>query len=193
MKPKTTRRRATREDWLQAALEALQKEGPSGLNIQALAERLNISKTSFYWHFKNRASLIDALIDLWRHEFTETVTNNVRLQKAPPKRRLAMAMEIVDDFDLGAYDASFRIWALADPKAALAVKQVNKLRLEFASKAFEELGFSGEASACRAALWVGYQSSERFIFPEFSAAKRKALRKKRLELLTSAGLEQARA
>ena len=188
LKSKPTRNRATRADWLGAGLAALYEQGPKGLNIQALARRLNISKTSFYWHFKDKAELTNALVDFWRHEFTETVTENVKLMDSPPRQRLAMAMELVDRFDLGNYDASFRIWARTDPRAAKAVREVNKLRLEFASKAFAELGFSGDSLACRTALWVGYQSSERYVFPEFSAKKRKALRKCRLELLISGAL-----
>jgi len=185
VKSRSKRNRATRADWLSAALDSLYEEGPKGLNIQALARRLNISKTSFYWHFKNKAELVDALIDLWRHEFTEIVTQNVQLQSSPPRQRLAKAMEIVDRFDLGNYDSSFRIWARTEPRVAKAVREANRLRLDFANKAFAELGFSGESLACRSALWVGYQSTERYVFPEFSAAKRKALREVRLELLLS--------
>ena len=170
-----------------AALGALHKEGPKGLNIQGLARQLNISKTSFYWHFKDKAELFDALVDFWCQEFTETVTENVELLDSPPKQRLAMAMEIVDEFDLGNYDSSFRIWARTEPRVAIVVREANRQRLEFASKAFAELGFSGESLACRAALWVGYQSTERYVFPEFSDAKRKTLRENRLELLISGG------
>jgi AcrR family transcriptional regulator len=187
LKPPSKRNHATREDWLKAALDALYKQGPEGLNIQALAGQLNISKTSFYWHFKNKAELLDRLIDLWLHEFTETVTENVKLMNSPPRQRLAMAMKIVDEFDLGNYDSSFRVWAKTEPRVARAVREANRRRLEFASKAFAELGFSGDSLACRAALWVGYQSTERYVFPEFSAQKRKALRKERLELLVSGG------
>ena len=96
LKSKPTRNRATRADWLEAALAALYEQGPKGLNIQALARRLNISKTSFYWHFKDKAELTNALVDFWRHEFTETVTENVKLMDSPPRQRLAMAMELVD-------------------------------------------------------------------------------------------------
>jgi AcrR family transcriptional regulator len=182
---KSTRSRATRSDWLEAALDALHKEGPIGLNIQALARKLNISKTSFYWHFKDKVELVDALIDFWSHEFTETITANVKLQNTPPEQRLAKAMELIDKFDLGNYDSSFRIWARKDPRVAKAVREANRKRLEFANKAFAELGFSGESLACRSAMWVGYQSTERYVFPEFSAAKRKALRKERLKILLS--------
>ena len=100
-----------------------------------------------------------------------------------------MAMKIVDEFDLGNYDSSFRVWAKTEPVVAKAVREANKLRLEFASNAFEGLGFRGDSLACRAALWVGYQSHERYVFPEFSAAKRKALSKERLELLISGDTE----
>jgi AcrR family transcriptional regulator len=65
LKSQSKRNYATREDWIKAALGALHKQGPKGLNIQALAGQLNISKTSFYWHFKNKAELLDKLIDLW--------------------------------------------------------------------------------------------------------------------------------
>ena len=188
LKSKPTRNRATRGNWLEAALAALHEQGPKGLNIQALAHRLNISKTSFYWHFKDKAELVNSLIDLWSHEFTETITENVKLQNCPPRQRLARAMEIIDEFDLGNYDSSFRIWARTEPRAAKAVREANRLRLEFAGNAFAELGFSGDSLACRTALWVGYQSTERYVFPEFSAKKRKALRKDRLELLISGAL-----
>jgi AcrR family transcriptional regulator len=190
LKSQSKRNYATREDWLKAALKALHNEGPKGLNIQALARQLNISKTSFYWHFKNKAELLDRLIDLWLHEFTETVTENVKLMNSPPRQRLAMAMKIVDEFNLGNYDSSFRVWAKTEPRVAKAVREANRRRLEFASNAFEELGFSGDSLACRAALWVGYQSHERYVFPEFSAAKRKALSKERLKLLISGSTER---
>ena len=190
MKPKPTRNRATRDDWLKAALAALYEQGPKGLNIQALARRLSISKTSFYWHFKDKTELVNALIDLWRHEFTEVVTGNLELLNSPPKQRLARAMELIDEFDLGNYDSTFRIWARTEPRVAEAVREANRQRLEFAGKAFEELGFSGESLACRAALWVCYQSTERYIFPEFSAEKREALRKERLELLVAENTKQ---
>ncbi len=35
----------------------------------------------------------------------------------------------------------------------------DRQRLEFASDVFTKLGFSGKSLACRAALWVGYQST----------------------------------
>lgn len=67
MNTRKKRTRATRADWLAAALDALHTQGPKGLNSQALARQPKISKTRFYWHFKDRAELIDALIEFWLH------------------------------------------------------------------------------------------------------------------------------
>jgi AcrR family transcriptional regulator len=183
MKSNSKRNRASRADWLAAALDAVCREVSKGLNIQALARRLNISKTSFYWHFEDKAELVDALVDHWQHEQTEVITRNRLLLEMPPAQRLASAMELIDKHDLANYDEALRIWGRTEPRVAKALRETNKQRLEFASRIFEELGFSGDEVACRSALFIGYQSTERSVFPEFSAAKRKTLRRERLKLL----------
>jgi AcrR family transcriptional regulator len=179
------RGRATREDWLAAALEALHREGPKGVNIKLLAARLKISKTSFYWHFKNKSDLIDALIGFWIHEMTEIVTLNTELLALPPRDRLLRAMEMIDKFDLAHYDLAFRVWGRTEPRVQKALRKVNKLRMDFARSLFTELGFEGNELSTRVALFVCYHSAERYVFPEFSAAKRKRLREERLKILIS--------
>jgi AcrR family transcriptional regulator len=179
------RGRATREQWLAAALKALHKEGPKGINIQALAARLEISKTSFYWHFKNKSELIDALIDFWVRELTEVVTLDRELLELPPRERLLKTMEMIDQFDLAHYDLAFRVWARTAPRVNEALRKVNKLRMEFARSMFTEIGFEGDELSTRAALFVCYHSAERYVFPEFSTAKRKRLREERLKILIS--------
>ena len=49
--------RLTREAWLAKALDIL-AENPEHLRIDELAERLDVSKGSFYWHFKNRSEFV---------------------------------------------------------------------------------------------------------------------------------------
>ena len=85
---------ATRKDWLKVALDALHKEGPKGLNIQALARQLQISKTSFYLHFKDKADLCDALVDFWCHKVTETVIGNMELRNSSPRPRRSLTNTI---------------------------------------------------------------------------------------------------
>jgi AcrR family transcriptional regulator len=50
------RRGVSKEEWLEAGLEAIGKGGVSGLTVKGLARKLGIAKAGFYWHFKNRDS-----------------------------------------------------------------------------------------------------------------------------------------
>ena len=175
--------RVTREQWLAAALDALQEEGPEAINIQALSRRLKIAKTSFYWHFKDRSELIDAMIDYWIHELTEVVTSNQKILDAPPEQRLMKTVDMIEEYGLALYDMAFRHWAKTEPRAREASQKANQVRMEFVSAALAELGFSGQDLEMRAALFVCYQTAEQFVFPELSVSQRRAMRNKRLELI----------
>ena len=56
--------KATRGDWLDVALSALAVEGVAHVTVLNLSERLGVSRSSFYWYFKNRDELLDALLCL---------------------------------------------------------------------------------------------------------------------------------
>jgi AcrR family transcriptional regulator len=57
--------RLGRDDWIRGALDLLSSTGVEGVKIVPLAERLGVTSGSFYWHFKNRRELQDALLDYW--------------------------------------------------------------------------------------------------------------------------------
>ena len=57
--------RGSRDVWLDAAHELLVDSGIDAVRIQPLSKRLKIARTSFYWHFKDRESLLAALADRW--------------------------------------------------------------------------------------------------------------------------------
>ncbi len=77
---KSPRRHSARIDgnaWIQAALSILAERGISGVRVETLAKQLGVTKGSFYWHFKDRDALFDALLDSWRRVLT-------RPSRAPP-------------------------------------------------------------------------------------------------------------
>jgi len=65
--------RTTREDWLQSALDTLISEGVDSVKVLTLAEKLDCARSSFYWYFKNRSELLDALLDHWQNTNTKAV------------------------------------------------------------------------------------------------------------------------
>ena len=49
--------------WLRAGLEALRKGGVGAVRVERLAEDVGVTKGSFYWHFRDRRDLLDAMLD----------------------------------------------------------------------------------------------------------------------------------
>ena len=56
--------------WLGAAFDALLEGGVDAVKILPLAKRLGLSRTSFYWFFKDREELLEALVARWREKNT---------------------------------------------------------------------------------------------------------------------------
>ncbi|MCB1313688.1 MAG: TetR/AcrR family transcriptional regulator, partial [Sedimentitalea sp.] len=65
--------KVTREDWLAVALDALVSDGVEQVKVLALAERLDVSRSSFYWYFKSRQDLLDALLRHWQTTNTAAI------------------------------------------------------------------------------------------------------------------------
>src|SRR3712207_4977412 len=63
----------TAEDWLRAAVRALEGGGVDAVAVEPLARKLRVTKGSFYWHFKNRGALLGAVLERWEEECTEAV------------------------------------------------------------------------------------------------------------------------
>ena len=73
-------KKARKSDWIEAALLLLQREGVEAVRVEALARRLRVSKSGFYWHFKDRRDLLTQLVDYWAHEYTGVAADNQELQ-----------------------------------------------------------------------------------------------------------------
>lgn len=58
--------RLKRDDWLDAAFQAAVEHGFDGVRVLVLADTLGVTRGSFYWHFKDHADLIAALLQRWR-------------------------------------------------------------------------------------------------------------------------------
>ena len=65
MVTKQNQPRRKKVDWLRAALAVFESEGIEGVRVERLARDLNVAKSGFYWHFKDRDQLYDELLGLW--------------------------------------------------------------------------------------------------------------------------------
>ena len=67
----------SREDWINRGLQVLAEEGMEAVRVEPLAKRLNVTKGSFYWHFKNRQALLLEILQAWVNLQTDSIINLV--------------------------------------------------------------------------------------------------------------------
>ncbi len=134
--------------WLDAAHALLVEGGPEAVKVMALAARLGLSRTSFYWHFADREALLAALVERWRTRNTAALAARV----AMPAPTVTAAMLNLFDcwvdprlFD-SRLDFAIRIWALTDARVAGALAAEDAARIRAISGLFTRHGFApGEA------------------------------------------------
>ena len=158
--------RGSQEGWLEAAYDSLLESGVDSVKILPLAKKLNLSRTSFYWFFKDREELLSALLTRWR----DRNTGNIIKQAEAYAESLAEAMLNVFDCWLNndLFDARFefavRSWALQSAEILAEVQQADHLRLEALKRMFIRFGHSETTSDVRSRttylVQIGYISMQ---------------------------------
>ena len=158
--------RLSREDWIHGALELLSSEGVEGVKIVPLAERLGVTSGSFYWHFKNRRELYDALLDHWEREMTDVPIVEAKKSEGTPQERIWKVMQQVMDSGLASYDLAIWHWAQTDVKAQTIFKRALDKRFNFACWLFQQAGFSKSQAEARGRMMAVYMMGESTLIPD---------------------------
>ena len=161
-----------RESWILAAFETLYIDGIDAVRIEPLATKLNVTKGSFYWHFKNRTELHDALLDYWQKEMTQTVLDFAKEFHGSPQQRLINTLREVVGKERTKYDPAVRNWARTDIKVKKVVEYIDKIRLSFLHGLFVDIGFDKQQAEIRSRLMYYYIMGEVTVTIKEPMAKR---------------------
>ncbi len=148
-----------RDDWIEAAWTALGEGGVEAVRVERLARKLGVTKGSFYWHFKDRQNLIDALMDRWfglREEDGWLADG----EDADPARRIWKVFERAVARGTHGQAASLRFWAQRHPKVAKRIRSEDAKRFDFFVEQFGALGFAIREAETRAEVYMGIISAE---------------------------------
>lgn len=148
-----------RSDWLSTARSTLIAGGIDSVKVDRLAKSLNVTRGGFYWHFKNRADLIIALLEHWENETNsmfESAIGNNHIDGESEIRALTRAW-IEEDTYNPAYDAAVRDWARSSKRALEAVRRVDARRIEIIQRIFKDLGFDKKQAMIRARIMYFHQ------------------------------------
>ena len=144
----------TRENWIDFALQRLTDEGIDKVTITGLARELSVTKGSFYWHFKDRDDLLQAMLVRWEESGSKLVFGEVERVGGDAVRRLKHLSDIVirrygDQLNL---ELALRDWGRKDLKIANILRQEDEKRIDYISGLFVEI--YGDVKIAEAKAWL---------------------------------------
>ena len=158
--------RGSSDLWLSAAYNFLLESGVDAVRILPLAKKLKLSRTSFYWFFKDRDELLEGLMARWR----DKNTGNFSKQANAYAETVVEAVLNVTDcwFDAELFDAKLefavRSWALQSEDVQAEVKKADAKRLAALVALFKRYGHDEMSADVRARtiylLQIGYISMQ---------------------------------
>jgi AcrR family transcriptional regulator len=122
--------RTPRDAWVAAALQALAAGGPEAVRVETLATSLGVTKGGFYWHFADRQTLLDEMLDTWERAVAEDVIAYLERQPADPRAKLRQLFELAPSVDFEV-ELALRDWARRDSTVAERVRRVDNRRMEY--------------------------------------------------------------
>ena len=135
--------RLTREDWIDAAWDALSLGSLDTIKVDRLSKQLNVTRGSFYWHFKKREDLIDAVVDKWllRLGMSNAVRHLFAADK-PAAERLWDVFEYVIRAVTGPQSVFLRIASADNERIRRRMHEEDFSRIEGYKRLFVEIGLS---------------------------------------------------
>lgn len=149
---KPTGWRGSREVWLDAARKALIASGVDAVKIQPLASALDISRTSFYWFFKDRNALLDALLDEWEVKNTGAFVDACAAYAETISEAILNLFVVFHDDTVfePQLDFAIRGWAHQSDAVAKRVHLADETRLTAIRAMFSRFGFEEYEADVRA-------------------------------------------
>jgi AcrR family transcriptional regulator len=177
--------RRTRRDWLMAGLEVVTAEGRDGLKVEALCARMELTKGSFYHHFRDLAEYKSGLLELYRQEGTLQIIEIVE-RAATPRARLERLLEVVVEYSRAAErnaEMAIRAWALQDDEVRGVQREVDARRVEYVAQLIEQIGAAPPRARLLAELVYATLIGSEQMQPPISGDRLRALFEEHLRLV----------
>lgn len=158
--------KVSKEDWLQVALDILISDGVGEVKVLPIGERLGVSRSSFYWYFKSRQDLLDALLRHWEATNTAALIGQSELPAETITEavcnvfRCAVNPTLFDD----ALDFAVRDWARRSGKVRKILDRSDQQRVSALHDMFARFGYRDIEALTRARILyfmqLGYNVAE---------------------------------
>jgi AcrR family transcriptional regulator len=153
----------SRDRWVDAALDALAERGIDAVAVEPLARRLRVTKGSFYWHFRDRDALLEAMLRRWEEVATTAIRDEVESGGGTPEAKLRALFAVAVRSARMDLETALRLWARRDGRVRRAVERVDERRMRYLVELFEALGLEPEEARARSFLAYASLFGDHFI------------------------------
>jgi AcrR family transcriptional regulator len=124
--------RTPRNRWIEEGLSALAAGGPDAVRVESLAQELGVSKGGFYWHFSDRQSLLEEMLDAWERTWVDEVIETVEAKDKDARSRLRRLFTLAAaSGELLKIELAIRDWARREDAVAERLRQVDNRRMDY--------------------------------------------------------------
>jgi AcrR family transcriptional regulator len=174
------------ESWIEAGLEEIARTGVEGVRVEVLAKSLGVTKGGFYRRFRDRAALLEAMLQHWSTGRIAAIEKHTSLDGTTARERLKALVpqysERVNTEGM-AVELAIRQWARSDETAAAAVASVDAARLKNVAQLYRATGMAPEQADAQAFLFYCFIFGQSLLFLERGPRKRTQLIAKAAEKL----------
>ena len=157
----------TADDWVEAAMDALAEGGIDAVRVDPLAKRLGVTRGSFYWHFKDRSALHQAMLRKWREGASYNLAPRIERESVTPGERLKRLLALPHSGPRAARGAAIevaiRLWARRDRGAAKVVRHIDRVRIDYFESLFAQHGLPKAKARQRAYVFYATLMAEALI------------------------------
>jgi len=164
--PAAPHAKVSREDWLNSARDILVTDGVGAVKILTLAGRLGVSRSSFYWYFKDRDAVLSAMLAEWETRNTAAIVDHCRMDARSISHGLCNVFRcFVGDaaFDQR-LDFAVREWARRDAALRRKIDAADRKRIAAVTDLFVRFDYTAVEADARARIvyfmQLGYHALE---------------------------------
>src|SRR5260370_444143 len=172
--------------WIEAGLAEIARSGVDGVRVEVLAKNLGVTKGGFYRRFRDRAALLEGMLQNWSAGRIAAIEQQTSLDGATARDRLKALIRLYSErmnTEGMAVELAIRQWARSDEAAANAVAGVDAARLKNVGHLYRATGLAAEAADAQAFLFYCFIFGQRLLFLERRPPKRAQLVAKSAEKL----------
>lgn len=158
--------KATRDDWLNAAMDLLVSQGVNDVKVLSIGAKLGVSRSSFYWYFKSRKDMLSQLLERWEARNTGILIRHSQLPAETINGALNnffLCMFLPDGFD-PQLDFAVREWSRRDDAVRRVLDRNDTARTDALKVMFERFGYAPAEADIRARVLyyqqIGYYALE---------------------------------